>query len=94
MADQENTILLEDGEGQEHEFLVEDILALDGEQYVILLPVEETKDEALVLKIGWDEEGKEVLCEIESEEEWERVAEAWSKLQKGEDIWEDTLEDN
>lgn len=90
MADQENTILLEDEEGQEHEFLVVDILELDGEQYVILLPVEETKDEALVLKIGWDEEGKEVLYEIESEEEWERVAEAWRKLQEGEDIWEDT----
>ncbi|MCG0277734.1 MAG: DUF1292 domain-containing protein [Thermanaeromonas sp.] len=89
MADQETTILLEDEEGQEHEFLVVDILELDGEQYVILLPVEEMGDEALVLKVGWDEEGKEVLYEIESEEEWERVAEAWRKLQEGENIWED-----
>lgn len=89
MADQETTILLEDEEGQEHEFLVVDILELDGEQYVFLLPVEEMGDEALVLKVGWDEEGKEVLYEIESEEEWERVAEAWRKLQEGEDIWKD-----
>lgn len=85
MAYQENTILLKDEEGQEHEFLVVDILEVDDEEYAILLPVVDTSGEAIVLKIGKDEEGREILCAIEDEEEWERVAEAWEDLLAEED---------
>ncbi|GFN23233.1 DUF1292 domain-containing protein [Thermanaeromonas sp. C210] len=80
MACQENTILLRDEEGQEHEFLVVDILEVDDEEYAVLLPVVDSADEAIVLKIGRDEEGREVLYAIEDEEEWERVVEAWDEL--------------
>ncbi|GEA16073.1 MAG: hypothetical protein PWR22_1537 [Moorella sp. (in: firmicutes)] len=81
MADQENTIVLTDDEGQEHEFVVVDILNVEDDEYAILLPVG-TSDteaaEAIVLKIGLDEDGNEVLYEIEDEDEWQRVAEAWA----------------
>ncbi|MGI9952980.1 DUF1292 domain-containing protein [Moorellaceae bacterium AZ2] len=80
MACQENTILLRDEEGQEHEFFVVDILEVDDEEYAVLLPVVDSSEEAIVLKIGRDEEGREVLYEIDDEEEWERVAEAWADL--------------
>ncbi|WP_406676504.1 DUF1292 domain-containing protein [Neomoorella carbonis] len=89
MADQENTIVLTDDEGQEHEFVVVDILNVEDDEYAILLPVE-TGDteaaEAIVLKIGVDEDGNEVLYEIEDEDEWQRVAEVWADaLDEGEE---------
>lgn len=81
MADQENTIILTDDEGQEHEFLVVDILNVEDDEYAVLLPVEGNGDneaaEAIVLKIGVDEDGSEVLYEIEDEDEWQRVVAAW-----------------
>ncbi|HBT47646.1 MAG TPA: DUF1292 domain-containing protein [Peptococcaceae bacterium] len=89
MACQENTIVLRDEEGQEHEFLVVDILEVDDEEYAVLLPVLDGADEALVLKIGTDEEGREVLYAIEDEEEWKRVAQAWDELVDEEDYEEE-----
>ncbi|MGB9661193.1 MAG: DUF1292 domain-containing protein [Moorellaceae bacterium] len=72
--------MLRDEEGQEHEFLVVDILEVDDGEYAILLPVADNTGEAIVLKIAKDEQGREILCAIEDEGEWERVAEAWEEL--------------
>ncbi len=82
MADYENTILLTDEEGQEHEFIVVDILEVKDKEYAILLPAEMVDDnaEAIVLKVEHDEDGCETLCEIDDETEWEQVAQAWEEL--------------
>lgn len=87
MADQENTIILTDDEGQEHEFVVVDILESGDNEYAVLLPVEtyNTSSEAIVLKIGLDEDGKEILYEIEDEEEWEQVVRSWEEAIAGEE---------
>ncbi|WP_258359922.1 DUF1292 domain-containing protein [Moorella sulfitireducens (nom. illeg.)] len=88
MADQENTVILTDDEGQEYEFVVVDILKVEDDEYAILLPVEAADTEsaeAIVLKIGIDEDGNEVLYEIEDEDEWQRVAEAWADALEEED---------
>ncbi|BCV21873.1 DUF1292 domain-containing protein [Moorella sp. Hama-1] len=79
MADEENTIILTDDEGQEHEFIVVDILNIENDEYAILLPAEgaDNEGEAIVLKIGLDEDGNEILYEIEDEDEWQRVTQAW-----------------
>ncbi|KYH32381.1 MULTISPECIES: DUF1292 domain-containing protein [Neomoorella] len=80
MADQENTVVLTDDEGQEHEFVVVDILNVEDDEYAILLPVasgDTGAGEAIVLKIGLDDDGNEILYEIEDEDEWQRVAQAW-----------------
>lgn len=82
MADQENTIVLTDEAGQEHEFVVVDILNVEDDEYAILLPTESVDNEAgeaIVLKIGLDDDGSEVLYEIEDEAEWQRVAQAWEE---------------
>lgn len=81
MADYENTIILTDEEGQEHEFVVVDILEVEDREYAILLPAEMDVDsgEAIVLKVGHDEDGSEVLYEIDDEAEWEQVARAWEE---------------
>jgi uncharacterized protein YrzB (UPF0473 family) len=88
MADQENTIVLTDDEGQEHEFIVVDMLNVEDDEYAILLPAESADNEAgeaIVLKIGLDDGGNEVLSEIEDEAEWNRVARAWEEAMDAEE---------
>lgn len=79
MAEQEEVITLIDEEGVELDFTVIDIIEVDGSEYAILLPVEEESDEAIILKIASDDEGNELLVDIEEDEEWEKVANAWEE---------------
>lgn len=91
MADNENTIVLTDEEGNQLEFVVVDVLEVEGSEYAILLPVdmEDGGSEAIVLKVGSDEDGSEVLFEIEDETEWEKVAQAWEEAIAGEEDYEE-----
>ena len=83
--DQESVVVLVDEEGIEHEFLLVDMIEVDGNQYAVLSPVdgEEESDEAIILKIAVDENGEEMLYDIEDDEEWEKVV----------DLWNDSFED-
>ena len=76
-----DTIILTDDEGEEHEFMVVDLLKVEGKEYVILLPLDDEDDEAeaVVFRLDVDEAGDEVLCEIEDDAEWEAVEKAWEK---------------
>lgn len=88
MALPEEVITLVDEEGEEHDFEVIDVIELEGEKYAILLPVLEEEDpgtdeengEAIILKFAQDEEGNEFLVDIEDDEEWEKVADAWEEM--------------
>lgn len=81
----EDTILLSDENGKEHKFRVVDMLEVDGQEYAILLPADEEDldiDEegtAIVLRLEQDENGDQVLCEIDSDEEWAAVEQAWDE---------------
>ncbi|MFY9140117.1 MAG: DUF1292 domain-containing protein [Thermacetogeniaceae bacterium] len=77
-------LVLEDEEGQEHEFIFIDRFELDDEEYVILQPVGE--DEQYIFKLSRDEDGEEYLSEIEDEEEWERIADLCRELILNEDL--------
>jgi uncharacterized protein YrzB (UPF0473 family) len=79
MSDKDNIVVLRDETGKEMEFEVIDILAIDEEEYAILLPLEKENgnEEAVILKIGIDENGEDILFEIENDDEWEMVAKAW-----------------
>lgn len=81
---EDRSIILLDEDGKEHEFEVLDIIEVDGAEYAILFPVEdgedEEVDEAIILKVGTDENGEEILYEIEDDEEWERVADAYDEI--------------
>ncbi|MBR5319963.1 MAG: DUF1292 domain-containing protein [Peptococcaceae bacterium] len=80
----DNVLILVDEEDQEHPFEVIDMIEVDGNQYAVLTPLEEgaEEDEAIILKIVTDENGEEMLWDIEDDEEWEKVV----------DIWNDSLE--
>lgn len=84
-GEQDEIITLIDDNGEEKDFTVIDILEVDGSEYAILLPLDEESDEAIILKFTEDAEGNEVLIDIENDEEWEKVADAWEDVMDRED---------
>lgn len=71
-------ITLIDESGVEHEFEVEAFLDVEDEKYAVLIPQsDEYNNEAVIMRFGVDEDGEEVLFDIDSDEEWERVADAY-----------------
>ena len=92
-AEEFDTVVLTDDEGKDHEFLHLDTLELEGSTYFVLMPIsedeseseDEDSDEAIILKLGKDAEGGEMLLDIEDDEEWEKVADAWENLVESEE---------
>lgn len=80
MTGENDLITLIDDEGNEHEFSVLDILEVGEEEYAILIPagVDEEADEVVIFRFSVDEEGNEVLVDLE-DDEWEKVADAWQE---------------
>jgi uncharacterized protein YrzB (UPF0473 family) len=86
LTEEDEVVTLVDEEGEEHDFAVIDIIEVDGAEYAILLPVDEENNEAIILKFDKDEEGNELLVDIEDDEEWEKVSEAWEEMVAEEDV--------
>ncbi|MGE5390704.1 MAG: DUF1292 domain-containing protein [Deltaproteobacteria bacterium] len=94
--DEEFSILvLVDDEGVEHEFELLAEMEIENEKYRVLIPLmeeEEMEDmdefeaEIVILKVVYDEDGSEMLSDIEDEEEWEMVADAWQELVENEEL--------
>ncbi len=70
-------LLGEDGEEVEFEHL--DTIEMEGNEYVILLPLEEQEneevDEVVILKIEHNEDGDDSFITVDDEEELNRVFE-------------------
>lgn len=91
----DDIIVLTDEEGQEHEFTVVDVLAVEGKEYAVLLPSEEQdeeEEEAVILRVETDENGSEVLVDIDDDAEFDKVAAAWQEM-LGEEL-DDEVEGN
>ncbi len=73
MEDEEKIVLV-DEDGEEHEFTLIDVIEIDDKQYAILDPLDmaEEESEAIILKVGKDENGEDILYDIEDDEEWEK----------------------
>jgi uncharacterized protein YrzB (UPF0473 family) len=82
--EEDEVIVLTDDDGEEHEFNLIDTITVNDKEYAILQPVEE--EEAIILRFGIDDEGDEVLYDIEDDEEWEKVADAWQEIAGEEDV--------
>jgi len=93
-------VVLTDEDGKEHSFEVVDVIEVEGSEYAILTPDEESEDEdepgeAMIFRIEHGEGDEEMLVEIEDDEEWERVAEAYDRLaDEDEDFLEDEDEED
>jgi len=94
--DEEFSILvLVDDEGIEHEFELLAEMEIENEKYRVLIPLleedevedmDEFEAEVVLLKVVYDEDGNEMLSDIEDEEEWEMVADAWQELVESEEL--------
>ncbi len=97
MDEMDDVVVLTDENGQQREFSIVDVIEVDGREYAILVPTDEQEsdedaDEAVILRIDHDEDDNEVLVDIEDDEEWEHVAEAWEKMLDEEE--EEDLDDD
>ena len=90
---EDEVITLVDEDGKEHQFALLDVIEVDENEYAILVPAEdgdaEEADEAVILRMEEDDEGNEVLVDIDDESEFERVATAWEELLDEEDGLDD-----
>ncbi len=79
-------LLGEDGEEVEFEHL--DTIEMEGNEYVILLPLEEQEneevDEVVILKIEHNEDGEDSFITVDDEEELNRVFEEFKKRMEDE----------
>ncbi|MEN6327503.1 MAG: DUF1292 domain-containing protein [Syntrophomonas sp.] len=81
-------LVLVDEEGVEHQFELLAELEIEDEKYRVLVPIDvdldeetdECEGEVVILKVVVDEEGTEFLSDIEDDQEWEMVADAWQEL--------------
>jgi uncharacterized protein YrzB (UPF0473 family) len=85
-------LVLVDDEGIEHQFELLAELEIEETIYRVLIPLEDEEEEeeeeceVIILKVVYDEEGNEFLSDIDDEEEWEMVADAWQELVDNEEI--------
>ena len=78
----DNIIILNDEEGNEVEFEFLDLIEFEGEEYVVLLPVEETEDagEVVILKLeDTESEDEESYVSIDDEEVLNKVFEIFKE---------------
>ena len=85
----DNIIILNDEEGQETKFEFLDLIELDDEEYVVLLPAEETDEEepgeVVILKVeDTDSEDEESYVSVEDEEVLNKVFEIFKEKFKDE----------
>ncbi|MBX5465070.1 MAG: DUF1292 domain-containing protein [Clostridia bacterium] len=84
-------VVLTDENGEEHRFELLDVISVDANEYAVLADPD-SENEAFVLRIDTDAEGNETLSEVQDEEEWKQVAEAWERLQ--DEDWDEEDEDD
>ncbi len=78
----DNIIILNDEEGNEVEFEFLDLIEFEGEEYVVLLPVEESEDagEVVILKLeDTESEDEESYVSVDDEEVLNRVFEIFKE---------------
>lgn len=78
----DNIIVLNDEEGNEAEFEFLDLIEFEGEEYVVLLPVEESEDagEVVILKLeDTESEDEESYVSVDDEDVLNKVFEIFKE---------------
>ncbi|CEN76009.1 hypothetical protein UPF0473 [[Clostridium] sordellii] len=83
---QENIVNLIDQDGNEIQFEIILTLEAEGKEYAILMPLDDNEaEEALIFRIGSDEEG-DILTPLENDEEYETVVAVYNTLMEEEGL--------
>lgn len=99
MADElyeDDIYILTDEEGNENKFELQGSLELEGVTYLALIPIDETEDEFVILKVETDEDGEEVLVTIDDDDEFDKIAdifqdELFSNIDYDDDVEDDEI---
>lgn len=81
----DEVIVLEDEDGTEHSFVLGEVLTVEGKDYAVLLPIEEDLEEGVIFRIDGEDGNEMVLADIESDEEWQQVVDAYNEMLDEED---------
>ncbi len=77
--ERDDIVVLVGEDGEEVEFEHIDTIEMNGNEYVVLLPVEEQEneevDEVVILKVDHNEEGEDSFVTVDDEEELNNVFE-------------------
>ena len=78
----DDIITITDEDGEEYVLEVLAVMELDGTEYYALVPADASEDEELEVSIlkSVEEDGEEILCAIEDDDELERVYSAMMDL--------------
>ncbi len=76
---EDEVIVLEDEDGNEHSFVLGEVLTVDAKDYAVLLPIDDDVEEGVILRIDGEDGDDMVLSDIESDEEWEKVVNAYNE---------------
>lgn len=84
MEERDGIVVLVDENGQEIEFEHLDTLEMNGDRYVVLLPVEEEgdSDEVVILREEPTDEDEESYVSVDDEQELNRVFEEFKERMK------------
>jgi uncharacterized protein YrzB (UPF0473 family) len=94
-TERDEVVVLTDDEGNEFEFQIIDVLEVEGNRYAVLFPLDDEDaddDEALIMRLETDEDGDDVLVDIEDDQEWEKVVAEWESMLDDEEDLEEELE--
>ena len=98
MTEETNWITLVDEEGKEHRFTLLNIVEMEGNKYAVMVPEEAGEDveeeEAVIFRIETDENGEEVLVDIEDDAEFNKVCELLDDMLFEEEDEDEEFEDD
>ena len=66
-------VVLLDEDNNEHQFIIVEVVEIEGSKYAILEPTEGEEDTAVILKFAKDEASNDILITIDDEDEWDLV---------------------
>ena len=73
-----------DENGKKHEFEIVDTFQVDDVEYAVLQG-EDDEDEAILLRVEYDEDGNQVLVAIEDQDEFDEVRDLYFELLEDEE---------
>lgn len=72
-AEISDLVVLLDEENNEHQFIIQEVVEIEGYKYAILEPTEGDEESAVILKFDKDEAANDILITIDDEDEWDFV---------------------
>lgn len=76
---EDEVIVLEDEDGKQHSFVLGEVLTVEGKDYAVLLPIDEDLEEGVIFRIDGEEGDQMILADIDNDEEWEKVVNAYNE---------------